>query len=384
MIDPVERLRRLADELTASGELAPAWREAFLSVPRHAFIPEIVWRDEGRWLVPLRRADDPETWLDLAYGPEAVVTQVDHGRPVGPDGAGREITSSASQPNVVARMLAALDAEPGMTVCEIGTGTGYNAALLAARLGAENVTTIEVDPHVAAHARRRLMKAGYDVVVITGDGAKGHPPRAPYDRIIATAAVRTVPYSWIAQTQAGGRVLTPWGTAYHNGVLLSLTVSVDGTALGRTVGDVAFMWLRDQRLPQASGDDSECDEDKTAVKHTDIHPYYVAGDDDAALAIGLRVPNCKKIYVPAEDGSGEYTVCFTDRSCRSWAHIKYVPGSEEYEVHQAGPRHLWDEIEAAYQWWLDAGSPKEEQFRLTVTPEGQHVSWESPSVSPDR
>ncbi len=125
MIDPADRLRplrRVADELTTSGELTPEWREAFLSVPRHAFIPETVWQDEGRWLVPLRRADDLETWLDLAYGPEAVVTQVDEGRPVGPGGAGREITSSASQPNVVARMLAALDAEPGMRVCEIGTG----------------------------------------------------------------------------------------------------------------------------------------------------------------------------------------------------------------------------------------------------------------------
>ncbi len=170
-------------------------------------------------------------------------------------------------------------------------------------------------------------------MVITGDGAKGHPPRAPYDRITPIAAVHTVPYPWIAQTRAGGQVLTPWGTAYHNGVLLSFTVSEDGTALGRIVGDVAFMWLRDQRLPRAPDDESECDENTAAVKHTDIHPYYVAGDDDASLAIGLRVPNCKKTYVPAEDGSGEYVICFTERLSHSWAHIKYVPGSEEYEVH---------------------------------------------------
>jgi protein-L-isoaspartate(D-aspartate) O-methyltransferase len=147
-------------------------------------------------------------------------------------------------------MLAALDAEPGMTVCEIGTGTGYNAALLAHRLGAENVTTIEVDAELASRASAVLADAGYrDVTVVTGDGVPGYPPRAPYDRVLSTAAVQHLPYAWVAQTRPGGRVVTPWGTAYLNGALLSLTVGDDGTATGRLVDNVAFMWLRDQRLP---------------------------------------------------------------------------------------------------------------------------------------
>ncbi|MGH3495148.1 MAG: methyltransferase domain-containing protein, partial [Sciscionella sp.] len=101
-----------------------------------------------------------------------------------------DISSSASRPDVVASMLAVLDVEAGMTVCEIGTGTGYNAAVLAARLGAENVTTIEIDPEIAARARRSLRATGHDVTVVTGDGALGYPPRAPYDRVIATASVQ--------------------------------------------------------------------------------------------------------------------------------------------------------------------------------------------------
>ncbi|MGH3671793.1 MAG: methyltransferase domain-containing protein, partial [Pseudonocardiaceae bacterium] len=166
MIKPEERLRSLANELTASGELTDDWLPTFLSVPRHAFIPETIWQDSGQELVPLRHVDDPDGWLALAYGEDFVITQVDDGAPLGPGSTGRAISSSASRPDVVASMLAVLDVEAGMTVCEIGTGTGYNAALLAARLGAANVTTIEIDPELAARARRSLRATGHDVTVV--------------------------------------------------------------------------------------------------------------------------------------------------------------------------------------------------------------------------
>jgi protein-L-isoaspartate O-methyltransferase len=81
-------------------------------------------------LVSLHRTEDQE-WLRRAHGPAAVITQVDDGHPTGPGERGRYSTSSASQPDVVALMLTALHAEPGMRALEIGTGTGYNAALLA-------------------------------------------------------------------------------------------------------------------------------------------------------------------------------------------------------------------------------------------------------------
>ncbi|MDP8929528.1 MAG: protein-L-isoaspartate(D-aspartate) O-methyltransferase, partial [Actinomycetota bacterium] len=117
MSDPGDRPGRLADELTASGKLTDDWRAAFLSVPRHAFIPEVIWREDGKLLVPLRRAHDPQGWLELAYGHDFVITQVDDGNPAGPGMCGRAISSSASRPDVVALMLAALGAEPGMAAC---------------------------------------------------------------------------------------------------------------------------------------------------------------------------------------------------------------------------------------------------------------------------
>lgn len=208
----------LVEELTAEGVLVEPWRSAFLAVPREAFIPEVIWRYDGRDLVPLPRAEDPQEWLRRAYGPRYVITQVDDGNPAGPNGHGREATSSASRPDIVALMLDAGQVEPGMRVLEIGTGTGYTAALLAHHLGARNVTTIEVDPMLAARARTTLDAAGYgEVTVLTGDGARGHPEGAPFDRVLSTVAAPQVPYEWVAQTRPGGLVVTPWGKRLRAG-----------------------------------------------------------------------------------------------------------------------------------------------------------------------
>lgn len=379
MTDPAPLLNRMVDELTAGGFLDRGWRETFLAVPRHAFIPDLVWEEQRRDLVPFHRADDPSRWLQLVYAPrQFVITQVDDGNPVGPGLIGDCISSSASQPNVVALMLAALAVEPGMTVCEIGTGTGYNAALLAHRLGPDHITTIELDPDVATRARTALAGSGFGAVtVITGDGAPGYPPHAPYDRVLSTAAVQRVPYAWVAQTRPGGRVITPWGTAYLNGALLSLTVGEDGTAHGRLVDNVAFMWLRDQRIPLTWIRDCVYDEDKALVSCTDLHPGRVTGTYHAAVAIGLLVPGCEYRHCRAQDGSGEYTVWFLDPETRSWASVDYTPDTDTYEVNQLGPRHLWDEVEAAYTWWERAGSPPADHWRFTVTPQGQQVNLAS-------
>ncbi|MGH3925597.1 MAG: hypothetical protein ACRDTT_22525 [Pseudonocardiaceae bacterium] len=121
-----------------------------------------------------RSADElsghPGQWRELAVGDDFVITQVDDGNPVGGD-VGDLITSSVSMPRMVALMLKHLDVHGGERVLEIGTGTGWNAALLAHRLGADCVTTIEVDPQVGTRAKKAPSDAGFgDVIVITGDG----------------------------------------------------------------------------------------------------------------------------------------------------------------------------------------------------------------------
>ena len=371
VVDAAARLERLVRRLEEFGELRTEWREAFLAVPRHVFIPEVVWRSDpegGRCLVPLSRADDPVAWLKQAYARQAVVTQVDDGEPR--DGRGRKVTSSASDPRVVGLMLAALDAQPGDRVLEIGTGTGYNAALLAHRLGAQHITTIEVDARIADHARAALRTAGFEAVsVLTGDGHRGCPGRAPFDRVISTAAAYQVPYAWIAQTRAGGRVLTPWANAYHDG-LLSLTVCGQGTAIGGLVGEVAFMPLREQRPPPAYRPDED-EHDQAALTWTDLHPHHVAGIFDASMAISMRVLDCRTSHYPQGQGAG--TLWLLDPTSQSWASLRYAPQSRPFAVRQAGPRHLWDEVETAYHWWEEHGKPAAARWRFTISPDEQRI-----------
>lgn len=270
----------------------------------------------GGTLVPPRRDDDPDRWWEAAYASAAVITQVDDGHPAGPDQRGRYVTSLASQPDTT---------------------------------------------------------TGYPVTVLTGDGAQGYSLHAPYDRIIATAAVQRVPYPWVAQTHPGGVILTPWVTPYHNGALVRLTVSADGTAEGRIAGDVSFMQLRDQRF-RASVNDDECDETTARTSHTNVALYQVAGDYDASLAIGMKVPHCTPIYVSADHYPDYARLWFVDPTTSSWANLVHQPDTRTYPVHQSGPRNLWDEIETAYHWWCCAGRPGRQQWRITISPQGQFLT----------
>lgn len=159
----------------------------------------------------------------MAWGRnDAVVTQVDDGAENGPGLP----TSSSSAPSIMAAMLDALDVRPDQWVLEIGTGTGWNAALLCELVGdADRVTTVEVDPVLAERARGALEDAGYRTRVVTGDGAAGFPALAPYDRIIATCTVRDIPRAWLAQTRDGGLIVAPWSPRLPGAAAVSETPS---------------------------------------------------------------------------------------------------------------------------------------------------------------
>jgi len=179
-----EALRaQLADKLSREGTTRTARIEhAFRTVPRHTFLPAIPVQD--------------------AYTDHIVITKRDdRGTPL----------VSASQPTVIAIMLEQLAAEPGHRVLEVGTGTGYHAALLRELVGANGeVTTIDIDPDAAERARTRLAAAGYhDVHVIAGDGALGDQTRAPFDRIIVTAGTWDLTPAWWEQLADDGRILVP-------------------------------------------------------------------------------------------------------------------------------------------------------------------------------
>ncbi|MET9010455.1 methyltransferase domain-containing protein [Streptomyces olivaceoviridis] len=221
----------LVREIDADGAWAddPVWREAFAAVPRHLFVPYYYVTGargyERRWCEsPDREAR--ERWVRGAYADVPLATRLRDG----------EQLSSSSQPSLMARMLVALRVEDGDRVLEVGAGTGYNAALLAHRLGADDlVTTIDLEPEITESARQHLAAAGHHPVVVTGDGARGVPERAPFDRIIATCELPTVPRAWLAQCRPGARVLTPLATG-----LLTLTVRDAEHAEGPFLPGAAF------------------------------------------------------------------------------------------------------------------------------------------------
>ncbi|GLZ11881.1 hypothetical protein Acsp04_21160 [Actinomadura sp. NBRC 104425] len=309
--DPALGSKRLETELESAGALPEAWRDAFRATPRHLFIPDEVWSEASDGWRRLSRLTEPDVWWEMVNRDGYIVTQVDDGRPAAPD-HGEYSTSSATQPSLVLRMLDELNAEPGMRVLEIGTGTGYNAALLAARLGPENVTTVEVDPQLADRTRRTLARVGRPVRVVTADGIAGHPPHAPYDRIIATASVQRVPTAWIEQTRPGGIILTPWGNAYHNDALLRLTVHEDGTASGPFTGRAPFMWMRDARVLLGTLGDEVHDGDVPDVSTTDLDLRGMFGHLDVDFAIGVQVPGVSWHRFDADDRCGAFTVWLID------------------------------------------------------------------------
>ncbi|MFJ1746216.1 methyltransferase domain-containing protein [Streptomyces sp. NPDC088116] len=210
----------LVRDIVAGGALDdPAWRAAFEEVPRHVFVPYYFVSRPGGYERLWSGDPDPvrqRRWLKGAYADGPLATRVRDG----------ELISSSSQPSLMARMLEELDVRDGDRVLEIGAGTGYNAALLAHRLGDAQVTTVDLDPEITESARTHLAAAGYRPAVVTGDGARGCPERAPYDRIIATCTLPSVPTAWLAQCLPGARILAPFATG-----LIALRVG-DGGADG--------------------------------------------------------------------------------------------------------------------------------------------------------
>lgn len=135
----------------------------------------------------------------------------------------------------------------GETVLEIGTGAGWNAGLLAHRLGGGRVVTIEVDPILAAATNGRLDALDLRPRVVVGDGEQGWAQGGPYGRILCTCSVTRVPDTWPRQTAPGGRIVTPWATAWAAYGTLRLDVDGDGDggARGcRWAGPGAGPWSR--------------------------------------------------------------------------------------------------------------------------------------------
>jgi len=188
-----ERANALAGELAATAGIDPQWAAAFADIPRHVFVPRFYHPLSFPDALELVDGTDPnhrQRWLNEVYSDKSLVTQYAL-TPGTPDLW--QSTSSSTRPSLMARMLTLLDVHDGNRVLEIGTGTGYNSALLYHRLGSGNVASLDIDPELVDLARDRLATLGQHPTLAVGDGAAGFADDAPYDRIIATCAVQTDP-----------------------------------------------------------------------------------------------------------------------------------------------------------------------------------------------
>jgi protein-L-isoaspartate(D-aspartate) O-methyltransferase len=189
--------RKLVEQLRSQGVRSNTVLDALRKVPRHKFVPA--------------------KHRDLAY----------HNQPL-PIGHGQTI----SQPFIVAYMTEAAEVAPGEKVLEIGTGSGYQAAILGEL--AKAVYTIEIIPELAEGARDLLREMGYqNVHVKTGNGYEGWPEHAPFDAIVVTAAPDHVPQALVDQLAVRGKMVIPVGTTFQEMVIVSKNES--GVVERRTI-----------------------------------------------------------------------------------------------------------------------------------------------------
>lgn len=352
----------LVAELTADGDLrSPAWIEAFTTVPRDAFVPSFFCeRADAPGFERVGR-DQPGTygdWLRSVYNNDVLYTQLnDDGAP----------TSSSTSPGLMALMLEALEIESGMNILEIGTGTGYNAALLCRRLGSGRVTSVDIDRELIGAARERLGSLGYVPHLAVGDAMGGYPGNAPYDRIISTVGVPRIPPAWIAQVSEGGCILANLYRELGGGALARLTVHGD-YAEGRFLPQFGgFMPVREIRRPAPVSLLRAAGKDTRGERETQIDGKVL---DDASFAFfaALLVPAQRLGYVP-HGGAGQFWLLGADGS---WA--RQTTGENGHlAVCQHGPRMLWDALEQAHRDWASLGSPSREEFGLRVIADGTHT-----------
>ncbi|WP_367133953.1 MULTISPECIES: methyltransferase domain-containing protein [Streptomyces] len=291
-------------------------------------------------------------------------------------------TSSASAVSVIASMLSDLDVRPGQRVLEIGTGTGWNSGLLAHRLGAENVTTIEVDTALAEAAHAALARQGLAVTVVGGDGFLGYPVQAPYDRIIATCGLNTFPGTWLQQCRPGGVIVLPWGTHFTpTEATAVLKVARDGrSASGHFTHLVQFMSLRAQRRQRPEYARYVTAESREAAERSStaltLHETFGREWDISRFALGLLIPGCTVIF--DEPHNARHPVYLCSLTDRSWACALLREDGLNSTVFQYGNRRLWDELETAYNGWALQGCPGLGRLGLTVGAAGQSVWVDSP------
>lgn len=337
----------LASHLVAQGHAQRAEvAQAFRDEPRHLYVPRFTrghQADDGAWVQEEVNQTHPD-WLHEVYTDQVLLTST------------WPAMSSSTVPSLMADMLDALDARPGMAVTEIGTGTGYNAALLGRIVGDENVMTIDVATELVTAARQALEEAGHDkVTVVCADGGSvGVVLPDSTDRLIATCGVSRVPDAWRRAVRPGGRIVVPLGA----GVAV-LTVDEQHGAQGQFLSTGAyFMSLRPAdgaplmpRPDPPGGPTEPCAMPISAWENSDF---------TFLVSFSLHLED----VLTDTSAPGELTIWHRDGSIATI--------TAEGTARQAGPRRLADILGGLWSGYQNHGQPPRTAYRVEVAPTGAH------------
>ena len=291
-----------------------------------------------------------DAWLRAVYANQPVVTAFDeYNTP----------TSSSSSPDAMALMLEASELGPGLRVLEIGTGTGYNAALLAHIVGdPHKIFTVEIDAALARRAQRILDQvAGEGITVYSGDGLRGYAPGAPYDRMIATGSYHKVPLDWLDQLQPGGILLM--NLRGHLGACAFLKIVKVGpgrVAHGTFLAGSDFMELRDAQYPSYRVTDLVA---RYLGRPAVAQRPFTCAEFDPSLLWDHRLEFLLQLSFPEM----YFTSVHVDPMCpclidtASDTMLVFRPGERQGEwlVEIKGQEQLWNRVAQAYRGWVDTG-----------------------------
>lgn len=359
--------RGLADTVTHPGS---RWWPVVAAVPRHVFVPAWwVWGDDG--------------WF-LRYGPtgayqnRSLVTRVGKAHA---DFAGKadrptgDPTSSSTEPGLLLTMYRHAQLATGLDILDVGTGSGYGAALLATRYGDERVTTVDVDPYLVEAAAGRLADVGLtpEVGIVDATG----PLPGSFDRIVATVSVRSIPPSWLDALRPGGRLVT---TISGTWMILTVAKQANGEIRGQVARDWAgFMPTRHgDNYPPAGVDVDDLLKREGEQVSAGCYPVLDIADAwelSTMLAIAAGVDIEHRYIPPGPDGTHTALLAHPDGS---WARATAI-GTAQPQVHQGGPRRLWDVLDQVRDDWLRMGMAPWIGANALVRPDGAVVlargSW---------
>jgi protein-L-isoaspartate(D-aspartate) O-methyltransferase len=352
----------MVDRLIAEGML---WSRpliaAFRATPRHRFLDRVFQYQRKRncWRELVTRDPGPEE-LEIVYSDRALITNLSssdragHGTPI----------SSSSQPSLMAQMLEDLELASGLSTLEVGAGTGYNAALLAHLVGPGLVTSVDVDRNVLSEAwdhLRAFPERGIDLQ--HADGRAGYADKAPYDRIMVTAATPDLEPAWLRQLAEQGLLLAPLTLAPGLAYVVLGTVQ-DGVFHGRLTRAAYFMALRGEG---DTGESPERSAPGTAPLRPVLAPWAGWFDRKRPRTSWLGFVQSLVFYgwLRGLDvhyqtlANGETMFGVNQGECACWL------GANNWHISGDSGRDLgW----TLWRAFLDAGGPRPTEFHLQASP----------------